>query len=501
MEKIKEQLVYLQDPHLVARFQQFCGVRGTFSRTISAGSSSSESTKAADRSHSQNNGACHHHATGETQRENVAVMGAGEGEHVQTESLRRRFTDQNVTKNTKHESENPSQNGAAVSVATAGGGTVGVDGGSSAAPAAAQGGHGVAGSDLASSTESEDMGPKNGSKVVKPLRKNSLTGDAGQEFVIENWFLYYMFTFGTELGNELFYIIFFPFIMWNVDTFVGRRLIMVWVWVMYLGQCTKDVIGWSRPASPPVVKVEMFYNSEYSMPSTHAMSGTAIPFSLFLLTLGRWEYPSTLGFSLALCWCLLVCSSRIYMGMHSVLDVIVGFLYSVLILIFFLPALDLIENFNLTCRYAPLVIISLHLGLGLFSFTLDTWSTSRGDTAQILGTGAGVALASRVNNHLGLMPDLTVNQLPLTMPVFSASLVVRAMLRHILGVLVLVATRALMKSITIPLVCWVFGVPSGDVRKARQHMEVELPYRYIVYGMVGFNVLFLGPLLFNYLQL
>lgn len=77
--------------------------------------------------------------------------------------------------------------------------------------------------------------------------------------------------------------------MWNVDAFVGRRLIMVWVWVMYLGQCTKDVIGWSRPASPPVVKVEMFYNSEYSMPSTHAMSGTAIPFALFLMSYSRWE--------------------------------------------------------------------------------------------------------------------------------------------------------------------------------------------------------------------
>uniref|UniRef100_A0A3B3DB56 Sphingosine-1-phosphate phosphatase 1b n=1 Tax=Oryzias melastigma TaxID=30732 RepID=A0A3B3DB56_ORYME len=160
--------------------------------------------------------------------------------------------------------------------------------------------------------------PPRGS-TVKPLRKNSLTGDVGQEFVIENRFLFYLFTLGTELGNELFYIIFFPFIMWNIDVLVGRRLVMVWVWVMYLGQCTKDLLRWSRPASPPVVKVEMFYNSEYSMPSTHAMSGTAIPFSLFFMTDGRWEYPSSLGFSLALCWCLLVCSSRIYMGMHSVL--------------------------------------------------------------------------------------------------------------------------------------------------------------------------------------
>uniref|UniRef100_A0A3P8RV92 Sphingosine-1-phosphate phosphatase 1 n=1 Tax=Amphiprion percula TaxID=161767 RepID=A0A3P8RV92_AMPPE len=420
MEKLRERLRYLQDPHLVARFQHFCGVRGTFSRS-----------------------------------------GAGKAGEKPT-GVRRRIADLNL----KEGSESPPQNGAA-----------------GGAP---------------------ELREENGSEApvkVKPLRKNSLTGDAGQEFLIQNRFLYYMFTLGTELGNESFYITFFPFIMWNVDVFISRRLVMVWVWVMYLGQCTKDVVGWSRPASPPVVKVEMFYNCEYSMPSTHAMSGTAIPFSLFLLTYGRWEYPSSLGFCLALSWCLLVCSSRIYLGMHSVLDVIAGVLYSVLILIFFLPALDLIDDFNLNCRFAPLVIISLHLGLGLFSFTLDTWSTSRGDTAQILGTGAGVTLASHVNQRLGLLPDPTPDRLPLSFPSLGAGLVAAAVMRLVVGVLVLVATRALMKAVTIPLVCRVFGIPSDDVRKARQHMEVELPYRYIVYGTVGFNVLFLVPLLFSHLQL
>ncbi|KAG7232942.1 hypothetical protein INR49_005794 [Caranx melampygus] len=485
---------YLQDPHLVARFQEICGVRGTFSRSACASTTAtngSGSIKEADRTRAHNNGACHHHSGGENESENLDGIGAGEGETAQTTAagLRKRTTETNVAKTRGGESENAPQNGAVVSGETAGGETV-VAGSSSSA----------AGPDSSGATGSESP-DQSRSSTVKPLRRNSLTGDAGQEFLIENRFLYYMFTFGTELGNELFYITFFPFVIWNLDAFVGRRLIMVWVWVMYLGQCTKDVIGWPRPASPPVVKVEMFYNSEYSMPSTHAMSGTAIPFSLFFMTYGRWEYPFTLGFSLALCWCLLVCVSRIYMGMHSVLDVIAGFLYSVFILLFFLPALDLVDGFNLTFRYAPLIIISLHLGLGLFSFTLDTWSTSRGDTAQILGTGAGVALASHVNHHLGLLPDATPDQLPLATPALSAALVGAAVLRLVGGVLVLVATRALMKAVTIPLVCRVFGVPSGDVRKARQHMEVELPYRYIVYGTVGFNVLFLVPLLFSYLQL
>lgn len=185
----------------------------------------------------------------------------------------------------------------------------------------------------------------------------------------------------------------------------------------------------------------------------------------------------------------------------SVQDVIAGVLYSALILLLFLPTLDSVDAYYRSGRYAPLVIVAVHLGMGFFSFTLDTWSTSRGDTAQILATGAGVALASHVNHLLGLLPDPAPDQLPLAMPALSAGLVGGAMLRHAVGVLVLMATRALMKAVTIPAVCWATGVPGTDVRKARQNMKVELPYRYIVYGTMGFNVLFLVPLLFRYLQL
>lgn len=124
---------------------------------------------------------------------------------------------------------------------------------------------------------------------VKPLRKNSLTDDVGQEFILESRFLFYLFTMGTELGNEMFFIVFFPFLMWNVDAWVSRQVIVVWVWVLFFGQTTKDLVRWTRPASPPVVKVEVFYNFEYSMPSVHAMTGASVPFCLFLLTYSRWE--------------------------------------------------------------------------------------------------------------------------------------------------------------------------------------------------------------------
>ncbi|XP_061668734.1 sphingosine-1-phosphate phosphatase 1-like isoform X2 [Syngnathoides biaculeatus] len=330
-----------------------------------------------------------------------------------------------------------------------------------------------------------ELGAEDGSSArAKPLRRNSLTGDVGQEFLIRNKFLFYLFTFGTELGNEMFFIVFFPFLFWNVDALVTRRLIVVWAWNLMLGQSTKDMVRWSRPASPPVVKVEVFYNSEYSMPSTHAMTGTAVPFCLFMLTYGRWQYPFLLGFCVALCWSGLVCVSRVYMGMHSVLQ-----------------TLDAIDDFYMTHAYAPLVIVVSHVGFGLVAFSLDSWSTSRGDTAQALGTGAGAALATHVNFRLGLTTDPPPSSLPLAAPTLGVGVAARSSLRFALGVAVILVTRTVMKALAIPLLCRLAGLPAGDVRRARQHVGVELPYRYVVYGVVGFTCVCVVPLFFSLVNL
>ncbi|XP_051833764.1 sphingosine-1-phosphate phosphatase 1 [Antechinus flavipes] len=358
-----------------------------------------------------------------------------------------------------------------------------------------------AGGDPVTTTAGEHESKATLRNRVQGLRRNSLTGEEGEVYGVRNWLLFYLFCFGTELGNELFYITFFPFWIWNLDALVGRRLVIMWVLVMYLGQCAKDVIRWPRPASPPVIKLEVFYNSEYSMPSTHAMSGTAIPLSLVLLTYGRWQYPLIYGLVFATCWCSLVCLSRIYLGMHSILDIIAGFLYAIFILAVFYPYVELIDNFNQTYKYSPLIIISLHLALGIFSFTLDTWSTSRGDTAQILGSGAGIACGSHAAYCIGLMSDPPLDTLPLTVPFITVTRFGKVILRILIGMVFLLLIRIVMKKITIPLACKIFGIKSDDIRKARQCMEIELTYRYITYGMVGFSITFLVPCLFFFIGL
>lgn len=86
--------------------------------------------------------------------------------------------------------------------------------------------------------------------------------------------------------------------------------------------------------------MEPEYAIEYGMPSTHAMVGSVLPFSMVIFTMHRYDvsknfplmkkllnfgidlyfqYPAWIGFVFAALWCTLVCGSRLYLGMHSVL--------------------------------------------------------------------------------------------------------------------------------------------------------------------------------------
>lgn len=49
------------------------------------------------------------------------------------------------------------------------------------------------------------------------------TKATSKHYVIENRAFYLIFCFGASLGYEIFYALFFPFVLHNVDSFVGRR--------------------------------------------------------------------------------------------------------------------------------------------------------------------------------------------------------------------------------------------------------------------------------------
>lgn len=116
--------------------------------------------------------------------------------------------------------------------------------------------------------------------------KDDPESESPAKVTITNKFWYYLFLFGTELGDELFYATFIPFWLWNVDGQVGRRWVFVWAALMYIGQALKDILRCPRPQAP-VVKLQQKWAVEYGLPSTHAMVGVSIPFSILIYTQER----------------------------------------------------------------------------------------------------------------------------------------------------------------------------------------------------------------------
>lgn len=116
------------------------------------------------------------------------------------------------------------------------------------------------------------------------------------------------------------------------------------------------------------------------MPSTHAMVGFALPFSAFIFTQSRYVYPFWAGLALASAWCLLVCGSRLYLGMHTVLDVIAGVLLSATILFSLVPIIDLVDEFSLSNLVAPFLSFAIVSLMSIYYPQSDRWSPARGDT-------------------------------------------------------------------------------------------------------------------------
>lgn len=318
-------------------------------------------------------------------------------------------------------------------------------------------------------------------------------------YKITNNFFYYLFSIGAGIGNEIFYCVFFPSWFWNVDGFVCRRLVIIWCLIMYFGQATKDIVRLPRPASPPVAKLEKRYELEYGMPSTHAMIGAAFPFSLLLLTMNRYTIPFQFCCVMSFVWCATVCLSRLYMGMHSVLDILAGLLYAAVLIPIVWPFLDTLDDFQQHHPHAPYVMVIIPLLMCIFYPTLDKWSTARGDTTLILGVGCGVAIGTWVNAQFDIYHNVA-GAPPYFVKTPDHIWFAKMACRMVLGAVILFGTRFIMKALTYHLLCRLLKFDKKD-HKSKQRLIIELPYKFITYFTIAFNVVYLAPAIFRYLDI
>ena len=62
-------------------------------------------------------------------------------------------------------------------------------------------------------------------------------------------------------------------------------------------QVLKDILRWPRPPMPEVVRMELRWDAEYGMPSTHAMMAMSLPLSIVVFTVTKpyWHISAVLG--------------------------------------------------------------------------------------------------------------------------------------------------------------------------------------------------------------
>uniref|UniRef100_A0A8D9FBS1 Sphingosine-1-phosphate phosphatase 1 n=1 Tax=Cacopsylla melanoneura TaxID=428564 RepID=A0A8D9FBS1_9HEMI len=316
-------------------------------------------------------------------------------------------------------------------------------------------------------------------------------GDS-KNYTVKNKFLYYFFYVGTYLGDEIFYSIYFPFWFWNVDYNVGRRIITVWAVVMYIGQSIKDVIKWPRPTCPPAVRVQSKWSLEYGMPSTHAMIAVAIPTASILFSYDKYNYPVPLAVMVAVAVCLWVCTSRIYLGMHTVLDVLAGVLLSIVLVAVTVPIIRNFDSTTVAWRGTPLVFFIVTLSLVIFYPKCEQWTPTRGDTATVLGCISGIYLGAYVvyenlqqQNQLSV-PVITVEYLTNYPQLQRAGIL---LVRFVLGILVIIMLEILLSLVSYSVDRCLGLDPKEDRIQRKQRLPaLDLTYKYITYIILGFAV-------------
>ncbi|KAM4742864.1 sphingosine-1-phosphate phosphatase 2 [Anableps anableps] len=340
--------------------------------------------------------------------------------------------------------------------------------------------------------------PVNGAPITweKPWRQLEGSGDHQDsnsnykykdyrkpQYEIRNWLLHFLFLLSAGLGHEVFYITCLPCIHWNLDPFLCRRLVNMWTLVMYVGQVMKDLLKLPRPTSPPVVKLETRVDVEYGLPSTHAMAATAISFTFLLSATSRVQFCFQIGLLIAATLSSLVSLSRLYTGMHSVLDVVCGILITAVLILLTYPFWESFDTFQLTSPLSPIIALSLLLFLSYTYPELDHYSTTRGDTTTILGVCAGCSVGYWTNTQLGETFE-PQGPLPVPLPTVTALSVARGAGRSLVGIVALVGTRQIVKKLSLDVLYSWYNVPKTD-QNARRRKEIEVPSKFVTYTAVG----------------
>lgn len=285
--------------------------------------------------------------------------------------------------------------------------------------------------------------------------------------------------------------------------------------LLVIGQLCKDLLRLPRPTNQKIVRLERQFETEFGLPSTHTMSGL-MGLALFL----SWHRHSStsaegkelltlpLGTSVGLFVGLLVGLSRLYLGVHSIADVVSGYVLG-LAGIFLLLKNGLCDAIDEYVYQSPKgIFVSLTLLLWFITCYPKTnpWSASYATAAQIFGTWFGIATSSWVVFNVESCRWIgEVLAQSSSTPFHWTSTI--AVARLITGLIICGIAKVVGKAIgsraaTGLLESGVTSRAPGEESIAVHKLYcVEVPTRVVNYGLLSFSTIIVTPLCWRFFSL
>nr|XP_043609093.1 lipid phosphate phosphatase delta-like [Erigeron canadensis] len=332
-----------------------------------------------------------------------------------------------------------------------------------------------------------------------------------------------------------FYTGFLPLLFWSGHGKLARQMTLLMAFCDYLGNCIKDVVSAPRPKSPPVriltaTKDEKENALEYGLPSSHTLNTVCLSGYLLHYVLSCHESMGSFyhiaGITFVCLFIGLIGLGRIYLGMHSVIDIFGGLVLGLTILAFWLQVHDSIDNFVTLGKNVTYFWIALS-SLLLFAYPTPKHPTPSFEfhtafTGVALGIVTGVQQTYHQFHHENVSRLFTPQ---LTIPAFAG--------RILIGIptilLVKFCSKALAKWI-LPITASALGIPvrssgyvaaligSSGVKKSNEvkqsggylqkmffsrqdSFDVDTGIRLLQYAGLAWSVVDLVPSLFSQLNL
>lgn len=210
---------------------------------------------------------------------------------------------------------------------------------------------------------------------------------------ISNRTLYVFFRFASTAGEEIFSLM--PVLFW-VCFPVAIPFITNFNVMLVTGQLIKDFLMLPRPVSKagsknPIVKVgDAHFETEFGLPSTHTMSGM-LPAVVLLGLVRHGVDVSIQSWAYSLLYTVAVAMSRLYLGVHSVYDVLAGALIGYVIIYTLHIYGDIIDQVLYVNPFGILLTLASMVAFLTIYPRSGPWSAGYGTSCQIYGSWAGIA--------------------------------------------------------------------------------------------------------------